>query len=452
MQRMALIALLIVIATMDVAIAAPVPDVVLTELGPTRWRVEYQLTSPAKALYFVRAAQGYRQETWRAPGFVIFTGRDGSVRVERRDGGAFTDLVAEIDARYRELPRNYAPFAPFSDGGLLVYTGFFHACADAPCAAGASWTVRLLPSGKRRAVIRGATVRNGVFVDRGDGAMVYVGLSDPIERPDYIAQFDRGLSQGVRRTFEREAPRIIALFDQRLQPLPVRPTFAFSLDPSPRGRDYESRGAALQDQVSIHLLGAGWARPNLQVEHGFLVWYFSHEIAHLYQRIEDGSVTDRFMAEAWVQEGGAEALAALAVAALHPELGSYVEDRTRHAATECENGLAALGRPLDASDAAGAFGNYYACGLAIMMAIDRDVRRDSDGTRDLFDVWRLYLDETRAGTPWTAESFLSAASRSGATSETIRLVSAIAKTRVVAAGNVLSDRLLGAPVSASASR
>ena len=31
---------------------------------------------------------------------------------------------------YRHLSKDYAPFSPFSDGGLLFHSGRFFACAD----------------------------------------------------------------------------------------------------------------------------------------------------------------------------------------------------------------------------------------------------------------------------------------------------------------------------------
>ena len=425
------------------SIASRIPDIALHELSSTRWRVEYRLERPAQSLHFVRTAHGYRQAFWRAPGFQIVYGRDGSVRAERRDGAAFDRLVADIDARYLDLPRNYSPFAPFSDGGMLVYTGYLHACADAPCVDGSSWRLSVAPQKRRGAFLHGVRLDQTVFTDQGDGTNIFVGMNGPDAHPEYAAYLDRGLPASFRKTFERTTPRLIEYFDRRLGALPSRPTYAVSMDPSPRGRGYESRGAALPDQVSIHLIGDRWAEPTMRVEPGFLPWYLAHETAHLYQRIEDRSVTDHFMAEAWVQEGGAEALAALAVEALHPELGAYVRERVHRAAEDCGDGLDALRRPLNASGDAGAYENYYVCGLAMHMAIDADIRVASGGRRDLFDLWRLFLDETSAGAPWSAQTFLGAARRAGASDETVRLVSTLARTRTAAAGDALMSRLPG---------
>ena len=55
----------------------------------------------------------------------------------RADGAAFASVRARVPADYVELPKDYAPFSPFSDGGLLLHSGRFQACAG-PCADAAA--------------------------------------------------------------------------------------------------------------------------------------------------------------------------------------------------------------------------------------------------------------------------------------------------------------------------
>jgi len=120
------------------------------------------------------------------------------------------------------------------------------------------------------------------------------------------------------------------------------------------------------------------------------------------------------MQQAWIHEGGADAFAALSVARLGGTQ-AYVDRRIGKAVGACAKGLRALGdRPLNASAEAGAFDNYYQCGLLMQLAVDAEVRRTSRGKRDLFDVWADFLAGVRAGGAWDQDAFVAAARRAGA--------------------------------------
>ncbi|MBY0422197.1 MAG: hypothetical protein K2Q06_07830, partial [Parvularculaceae bacterium] len=161
-------------------------------------------------------------------------------------------------------------------------------------------------------------------------------------------------------------------------------------------------------------------RTSFAPERGFLPWYFAHEIAHVRQSVEDRPITDAFMREAWVQEGGAEALAALAVRDVYPHLSDYVDARIARAVADCAAALAETRGAEPSAD------SRYACGLAVQMAIDADLRRTSGGARSLVDVWRLFLETTARGAPWSAAEFLRCARLAGASEEATALAAAVA--------------------------
>jgi hypothetical protein len=121
------------------------------------------------------------------------------------------------------------------------------------------------------------------------------------------------------------------------------------------------------------------------------------------------------MDQSWIHEGGAEAFAALTLLELGGVSCSYVQEHIEGALTECAGGLKALaGRSLNASADAGAFRNYYTCGLLIQLAIDSETKRTSEGVRGLFDVWVEFLSRARAGELVSQETFLRTASELGA--------------------------------------
>ncbi|MBB5519935.1 hypothetical protein FHS62_002765 [Amphiplicatus metriothermophilus] len=99
------------------------------------WRVEYELASPATRMGFVRIPNDWRARHWKPADEALEIAHvDGESFVRRKDGAAFRRAAFDVPARYRHLPKDYAPFSPFSDGGLLIHTGQFHACPGAaPC-------------------------------------------------------------------------------------------------------------------------------------------------------------------------------------------------------------------------------------------------------------------------------------------------------------------------------
>lgn len=423
------------------------PEIILTEIDAARWRVEYRLDAPAMFLRFSRAQRAFRQDHWRPTDRAFkLTQTPAGEGVRRKDGRSFQRVQFDIDVQGLGLRSNYEPFVRFSDGGVLAYTGYYFACADGPCTTSSAWRIRVEPVRRRRAT-RGpsASSRQASFVDRGDGSQVYVGAARVEQKRRYAAVFDPALRPDTRRVIGAFLPKIMNVYARRLGALPHKPAFFVSLGVAADDDGSETRGSALPNQVSIHFAGKRWVDERSVVEPGFLPWYFAHEAAHLHQRIEDRPNADNFMAEGWIHEGGAEALAAIAVAAIDPGLKPYVDARIAAAAKDCDYGLRSLGAPLNASLDRGAADNYYVCGLAMQMAIDRDVRAASGGERDLFDVWRAFLDATANGASWNETNFLRAARAAGARDDTLRLVSTLARKRTKWAQDALKERLLAAP-------
>lgn len=438
-----------VLTTLLFAVAAHArePDIILTEVSAARWRVEYRLDAPTESLHFLRSSQNFRTAHWKPEdaAWAMRTSGDRQV-LRRRDGRPFRSVRFDVDVGALGITANYEPFLRYSDGGVIAYTGYYFACADAPCAASAAFRITVEPQRRRRATRGTSQAASPLhFVDSGDGSNVYVGASDVAERARYKAIIDSALPSAFGSELNTALPRIMDYYAKRLGPLPRKPLFLISMSPGRSENGYETRGSALPDQVSIHLAGRNWGDRRRGVEPGFLPWYLAHEAAHLHQRIEDRPNAVDFMGEGWIHEGGAEALAALAVAAVRPDLRHYVDARIAEAAEDCDEGLRSLGAPLNASIDRGAADNYYVCGLVMQIAIDRDVRAASAGARDLFDVWSTFLHATRRGDSWSEATFLRAARIQGAGDDTLALVSTLARKRAAWAQEAVRERLLAAP-------
>lgn len=65
-----------------------------------------------------------------------------------------------------------------------------------------------------------------------------------------------------------------------------------------------------------------------------LAWHFAHEAAHLYQRQVFAGAGD-----AWIHEGSAEALAALALRSLHSSMEEFIDTRIARAREKCQEQL-----------------------------------------------------------------------------------------------------------------
>jgi hypothetical protein len=391
------------------------PAIELRPGAPGEWQAAYTLAAPARVLRFTRNPGDSRRPRWRAPAEFEIAHEDGVDRLRRRDGGAFEAVTLAIPARYVMLPKEYAPFSPFTDGGLLVHTGQFHACAgDAECPGEVRWPVTVVPPAGARAIAHGVAAERASFADAGDGTNVYVGAGTPLASPDFIAVVDAGLPVTVRAALDRLLPPLMREFGARLAPPPEKPMLFASLDPhAPADGGLHVQGGVLPGQVFMHLASGDWSRDTEQKVVGFLPWFFAHEAAHLFQFAGEKGGGD-YTQQAWIHEGGADAFAALSVARFGGTR-EYVDLRVGKAVGLCATGLRGLGgRPLNASAEAGAFDNYYQCGLLMHLALDAEVRRASRGKRDLFDVWADFLGRVRAGAPWNQDEFLAAARRAGA--------------------------------------
>ena len=185
---------------------------------------------------------------------------------------------------YSVLPKDYAPFSPLGDGGMLFHTGRMFACAGA-CAGNESWSMDLWAANEDRIVLDGKTLQaRAHWTDRDEGRVVYVGASVPQQTRDFIAVIDSSLPEDIRSRLLVQLPQFMQLFSAKLGALPRRPMLFVSYDIShPKG--WGQQGGVLPDQIFTHFYGSKW--PEQMRKPAFtdnLAWHLAHEAAHLYQR------------------------------------------------------------------------------------------------------------------------------------------------------------------------
>lgn len=412
-------------------------------------RAEYRIAKPSRALHFAPQLDGYRATDWQptTPDFRWVREGDGE-RIERTDGRAFTRITFQIPTRYRSLEKSYAPFSPFSDGGLLVYTGHFQTCTALPCKGTEPLAVTIVAEGATIGVGGRRVGTSASFVSREEGTNSYIGNAVPAATSGFLAIVDPALQPVLRDHLLQSLPQSMRDFAAIYGALRITPELYVSLDPQPpSGTSLSSQGGTLPGQVFIHLYGDGWRKPVNPQDVLWLDWFFAHEAAHFFQRAGTNDIIGPD-SEAWIHEGGADAMTALVMRGRSDTLRRYVDRRITAARTSCASGLADVA--LSNASRAGKFDLHYQCGMLIALAIDADVRRGSNGTKGLHDVNRRFFANVRAGTPWTGKSFLDAARRTGASAPTLAAITTITRQKLTDPARQIDAMLQQAGVDTAA--
>ena len=371
------------------------PTIELAPTGSAAWTATYRISVPATKLVFWRDSKGERSKQWTSGGDFEIVGEGRHDVLRRKDGNPFTMAAVTVPARFIEAPGDYAPFIPFSDGGLLIYTGQFLACAD-KCPPTPDWkfTADIGPS--RRAIVDGR-VRSGTvsWTDSHTARYLFVGNAKPIDSPSFTAVIDPSVPAPVRASLRANFPKFMDFFRQHLGPPSAKPMLFVSFDE--HYPDSGSKGASLAHDIFMHLYGTWPTDPDWPRR---VTWYFAHEAGHDFQKIDIPPST----ADSWVHEGAAEMFAALALRHASPELAAYVQTRFEPARRDCAEGLK-LSTLHDALKS----GNTdldYTCGLVLQATIDHGIRRMNPKSDGLFALWRYYWARVQAGAPAGSETYL----------------------------------------------
>jgi len=366
--------------------------------GDDRWRADYVLPKPTARMVFARNPDDSRAKAWGLvdPAFEIVR-IDGLEQVRRRDGGVFTKVAVTLAPVYVDLPKDYAPFSSFTDGGLLFHSGRFFACADV-CPDKPRFAMTFIGRARDRILVKGRSATGRVsWPDDQDGTDVYIGEGRPIDTPHVLAVIDPGLPAAVRDPLSDSFPRFMDYFTSRLGAPRPKPMLFASYDPG-FAKGYGSQGGTLPGQVFIHYYGPGWpermARPDFVYQTAF---FFAHEAGHLHQA--GGQPIDT----SWINEGGAEIFAARALSALLPESRDWLRGKLESVRKGCADAL----QRTTLSDAMKAeeVDMLYTCGLTINARIDDELRARNPGSDGIFTLWLAWRERVAGGLRPTEENY-----------------------------------------------
>jgi hypothetical protein len=373
------------------------PDIALARVSAAYWSATYRLHDAVRRLAFASTPDDRRARDWTVqPGFQIVY--EGSTDyLQRLDGRPFREARVESPTAFVLIPKAYLPFSPFTDGGLLIYSGRFFACPES-CAGNESWNLTLRTPRGLHSIVGGSrragTVR---WHDLGAGKAIYVGRASPLEDDHLVAVIDPGLPQVIRVPLANLFPAFMNFYRQHLGPLTQKPEMFVSFSTT-GGSGFTMKGSLLPNQVFMHLFGDLASQNQAQVRLS-MSWFFAHEASHLFQ----GPASLVPAEQAWIHEGAAELFAARLLAQRSAEEHAFADTRVQGSIAACARGLAQM--PLSHAHQSARDDLYYSCGLVLQNRFDHDII--AAGRPDgIFALWREYRVQVDAGAPANQDTYL----------------------------------------------
>lgn len=328
--------------------AAPVPATVqVTHVGPDTWRVDYRFSQPITA-FKLDAVGDYRQQAWimRTPGMRLRS--DEEADSLSAGGRPFTKASVEIRRFDGLVPKAYAPFMRFSDGGTAMFLGHLQGQAVRGSEPRAMAT-QIRVSGLASEQVIAPPFNT--LIPGGERGYAYFGPANALPTGAAKVLLDPKTPDWMRETVLDVSAKLSRYYEQAYgRPLksPLLTMLAIVGGDAP---GMSVKGGATLGQMAFRVEGSGIGRdhPLLRDHVSMLV---AHEMAHIWQlNIVRGGIGE---ADPWIHEGGAEAMALEGLR--HTGIWSEEKVARYHAdkASKCEQ----LGNAVDSYD------GIYACGLA----------------------------------------------------------------------------------------
>ncbi|MFD2167508.1 hypothetical protein ACFSJY_14760 [Thalassotalea euphylliae] len=376
-------------------------NILITDIVKTadnNWSVTYRSKTPISSIQFHHTPDHSRHDRWRLKTtgltFQSLSGRD---TVFANSGKTFTEVTFELTPTYTNLPKSYAPFSPYSDGSNLFHSGRFFACANFCSGTENTWYLTFSAPISDAIIINGMTAYEKVsWYDHNDGRKVYVGKVNQTNDTAYFAVVDPGLPKSVVDAFSSFIPIAIRTLGTRFPPIQTKPMLFASFGQT-EGDRYGRQGGVLPHQIFMHWYGKISDEPMEE-----LLWFFAHEVAHLYQGNDSLSISNK---DAWIHEGHAEFVAGQLLLMLKPESKGFVASKRQQAREACKSALNKTA--LDNFADQGQYSDLYSCGHAIYQKM---AKSNGNPEKIAFDFWLALLHNKKSSQEIGVDQFRSAAS------------------------------------------
>jgi len=350
-------------------------DINVTRLSDDDWRVEYHFSRPITGLLLGPSVSNYRSTSWKvlASGLSLEE-KDGEDQIVS-SGKTFSRVEIAVKIYTEFPPKNYVPFAKFSNGGASIYLQFF--VGDAVTSDGVQhFAPRFHLSGRdgERVILpRQASGENAAFA--------YFGPQEPVDTGQTLLIVDPQMPPWLRKIFGEIVPAVTQVYESRLQhKLAEKPVVMIAAGELEEFDGYSVKGGAIHGQVMMTLRGSDLLKET-SGQRKMFEKHIGHELAHLWQQ---GTVDQGFNdEEPWIHEGSAEAMAVAALADAGLWKPEDVEKFTLEMREQCKESLG--GSNLAEAVGQGNWSAVYSCGYEKFNSRDPDV----------FDVWVALSDEAR---------------------------------------------------------
>lgn len=370
--------------------AEPAPlhaQLVLRHVAADTWEADYRFDEPVSALTFDGAGVPFRAEAWRPldKGVTLQAGGDSDTL--RAAGQPRRDWRIAISLFKPWSHQNYVPMDRQTDGGTALYLGFFAGRAQQ------GDTVRDVALGVELLGLKGETTLLPARAQTDPGLYVYFGPQTPSPNGAIRTVLDPATPEWIRAAMSDTAARVAAVYARAFERAPAEPLTVIVGAAGLDEPGYSIKGGALPGQLVFTLAGQD-LRQDTPAGRARLQKMVAHELAHVWQGlVARGGIGE---GEAWVHEGGAEALALRALG----EAGVWTPEQVAVEAADLRQQCAAAEAKRQAQpDAPADWREAYTCGF----------RRFTDNDRDVFATWRALMARTEAsGAPYSAALFTAA--------------------------------------------
>lgn len=289
------------ISTAHAAVPAPLhAELSLTHIAADKWRADYVFAEPVTAIDLGAQVGLYRKQAWRTltPGVALVAHGDDESMVS---AAPLTKLSVEISA-YDDFPEGqYAPIDRFSDGGWDFYLGFLY---GAPTQGGHERTMDValhlfgLPDETVIAPGKPGTELAGY---------AYFGPQKPARMGNVNVIIDPRAPAWLREVIQDTTTKVSQFYEQAFQrkliDTPLISVAVVGFEGVPGSMNV--KGGTIGGGIAYRLQGRGLVDDHPK-KRKYIARLVAHEMAHLWQvNLTRGGIGGN---EAWVHEGGAEAI------------------------------------------------------------------------------------------------------------------------------------------------
>lgn len=397
----------------------------VTDLGNGEWKVSYQFEKPQSALIFSRSVGNYRVGDW-----ISLT---KGVRIKRVAGfdailldKPKTNFSFKFKASSKQLNGDYTPFIQFSDGGVALFTGQFELLPVKNQQAienlngklqnylGQQYNCEVTVKTDKQLIFKGQVFSESI-IDRffGGGEYVYVGGGEITQGKSFIGVLDSDLPTWIRDRLDSDLEAIFSgldlLFEQNL---PYTPTVLFAFHGFKKIGVSNSGGAIGNNLLALESEGSMYKQQNDRA-HSYLLWFFAHEAAHLYQHKKSYYLHQ--LPDRWIYEGGANAIANYLLEDQRLANPQTLNKRKADAFNSCATFLKS-GKPLAYAVYSPSRAHYY-CGEIFSYITDAALPNHS-----YFEFWNALVSQVvdeQKQTPTGTELYFKTMTELGADQEVI---------------------------------